>query len=165
MTRLLSTEGAGEPIQIHDDLAFERPVNGLALAYWRDRCAGRTMPARTDIDPAGMRGFITNVGLVDVLTDERGQPAFRVRLAGTAIEDVFGPMQGKLLRELPPYFAARWTGLFVAMADDGVPRRITTRVAFKSQDFLRLEALFAPLSDAPPRVTMLFVCLAVWPDV
>ena len=122
--RILSTAGAGEPFQLHDDLSFQRPVNAKALAYWRARAAGRAMPARADIDPVDMRGFIANVGLVDVLADGRETPEFRVRLAGTAVEEVFGPVTGKTLSELPPYFATRWTDLFTTVAGHGAALRV-----------------------------------------
>jgi hypothetical protein len=51
------------------------------LAYWQDKCRGRVMPSRADIDPVELSRFLPNITLVDVVADER---RFIYRLVGTA---------------------------------------------------------------------------------
>ncbi len=50
------------------------------LEYWQRKCAGRIMPARTDIDPGELRRYLPYITLVDVVPDER---RFVYRLVGT----------------------------------------------------------------------------------
>ena len=69
-------------------LDSELAATGLTLKleeYWHSVRHGRLMPAREDIDPAGMRRLLPNVFLLDVVD----RPArFRWRLAGTRIGDL-----------------------------------------------------------------------------
>jgi hypothetical protein len=65
----------------------EIAATGLVLKledYWRSVRRGRAMPARRDIEPAGMRRLLPNVFLIDVIDRAR----FRWRLAGTKIGDL-----------------------------------------------------------------------------
>jgi hypothetical protein len=65
----------------------EIAATGLVLKleeYWRSVRLGRAMPARRDIDPAGMRRLLPNVFLLDVIDRAR----FRWRLVGTKIGDL-----------------------------------------------------------------------------
>ncbi|MBI2254496.1 MAG: PAS domain-containing protein [Proteobacteria bacterium] len=50
------------------------------VVYWREKCAGRPMPGRTDIDPIDLKRFLPSIMLVDVVPDER---RFVYRLVGT----------------------------------------------------------------------------------
>jgi hypothetical protein len=156
--------GFGAPIYVDRDLAFRDPINHLALAYWRSKGGAHGMPSRARLDPVEMRGFVANVGLVDVLAPAGGQRTFRIRLAGTAVEDVFGHLTGRMLAELPDYIRPRWHNMFLAAVDAGVPVRVTTRVMFESKDHLTAETLLAPLSEDGATVSMLFVCVGVWSD-
>src|SRR5262245_66067533 len=72
------------------------------LAYWTERCAGRAMPTRADIDPLDFAYILGNVVLLGV---ERGPPheslRFRVRLQGTEIVQRLGfDLTGRALDEL-----------------------------------------------------------------
>lgn len=163
MTGQLVLEGFGAPIYVDRDLSFQDPVNRQALAYWRGKAEPSGMPARADLDPIEMRAFVANVALVEVLGAEV-PPTFRIRLAGTAVEDVFGHLTGKKLAELPEYFGARWHGLFQAALDARAPIRITTRVTLERRDHLTAEALLAPLSQDGSSVSMLFICVGFWTD-
>lgn len=157
--------GFGAPIYVDRDLAFKDSVNHKALAYWQSKLGSRAMPARADIDPIEMRAFVTNVALVEVLTDaSKAEPTFRIRLAGTAVEEVFGPLTGRLVAELPKYFADRWQHLFMAALTAGAPVRITTDVTLENKDHLTAEAFIAPLADDGSAVSILFVCVRFWPQ-
>ena len=163
MTDPLVLEGFGAPIYVERDLTFRDPINHQALAYWRTKAGGRAMPSRADLDPIEMRGFLANVALVDVLAAEQ-PPTFRVRVAGTAVEEVFGHLTGRKLADLGEYFAARWHGLFQSAVDARAPVRITTRVTLERRDHLTAEALVAPLAEDGAAISMLFVSAGFWTD-
>src|SRR5215469_13576270 len=86
------------PMQVESELAFDEPVTRAAFEFWDSRRHGKALPSRKDLDHAGMRGFIAHVGLIscvqnnDVIT-------YRVKLAGSRWEAVFGPMSGRLTSE------------------------------------------------------------------
>src|SRR5437773_1788952 len=120
--------GGDPPIFIDRQLGFLHPANRAALAYWRTKAPDGTMPSRTQIDPIGMRGFLPHVGLAEIAM-EGGGPRYRVRLAGTIIEEVFGPVTGRPLDEaLPPPIAERWRLIFDIAFGAQSPIRATTRV-------------------------------------
>ena len=50
------------------------------LAYWQEKCAGRRMPSRADIDPSEIKPYLPHITLVDVVDDER---RYVYRLVGT----------------------------------------------------------------------------------
>ncbi|HEX2116643.1 MAG TPA: PAS domain-containing protein [Alphaproteobacteria bacterium] len=56
-----------------------------ALAYWREKAAGRPMPDRRDINPAEIPDLLPWILLWDVVPS-----GYRVRLAGTGICDAVG---------------------------------------------------------------------------
>jgi hypothetical protein len=57
------------------------PAQRALYLYWRDRTAGRAMPARADLDPLDMpKAALRDMGLIDVIDGGRD---FRYRLVGT----------------------------------------------------------------------------------
>jgi hypothetical protein len=69
----------------------------LLFAHW-DRLRGeRAAPARADIDPAHLRGFLADVFMLDANPWQEG----RIRLAGTRICAIFGhELKGQRLPDL-----------------------------------------------------------------
>ncbi len=157
--------GGEPPIVIDQDLAFRHPANRSALAYWRSKCGERTMPPRAALDPVEMRTFLPHVGLAEIGRPPAGAIEYRIRLAGTTIEEVFGPVTGQPLEHaLPPKIAARWRSLFDAALAAAAPIRATTRITYEEQTFLTAEVLMAPLSEDGRTISMLFACVAFWTD-
>ncbi len=151
-------EGAASypPIVVDYDLKFRQPEVGAALAYWHSRCGARTMPARADLDPVDMREFLANVMLAEVAAGPHG-PEIRLRLAGTAVEAVFGPMTGKPLTEaLPSNLVSRWLLIAETVLAARRPVRFVTRIAYQNQEFVTAEALVAPLSSGGDAIDMMF---------
>ncbi len=150
------------PIQISHELVFQHSANREALGYWQSKCGARPMPARSDIDPTEMRSFLSHVGLIETPDGSVARPDYRIRLAGSVIETVLGPLTGRLLHEaVPPVIAQRWRGVYEIVVTKGAPIRAVTRVSFAAQNFLMAEFLAAPLfTDMPSRVDTLFVSLA-----
>src|SRR5688572_14913414 len=56
------------------------PDSRLILNSWQGKCAGRIMPARSDIDPDEIRRYLPYITLVDVVADGR---QYVYRLVGT----------------------------------------------------------------------------------
>ena len=152
-----------EPVVLDWSLNLERTETILARDYWleRSRELGR-MPSRADLSPAGMRSFVSNVGLIEV---QDGEPPadYVIRLAGTKWEEVFGPMKGKRGQEfLPPLIEERWRTVFNPVRARKEPVKATTQIAFKDMRWLRTEMLVALLADAGGGVAMLLICFASW---
>ena len=150
------------PVIVDRELRFAHRAMRDALAYWQSRCGKRAMPSRADLDPLDMRSFLPYVGLVECEPSGGGLD-FRVRLAGTAVEDIFSPISGRRPGEfLPPEIAARWRYALETTVKAAVPLRFVTRLALESKDFLTTEILIAPLSEDGRKVSMLFAVLVVW---
>lgn len=66
--------------------------------YWNRRRAGRAMPARADIDPVDIPRLLPNLLLLEV---EPGSGRLKVRVAGTAVVDMYGgDYTGRYLDEI-----------------------------------------------------------------
>jgi hypothetical protein len=125
------------------------------LAYWESKLDGRTMPSRSDIDPAELVGLLPNITLVDVVDDQR---RFVYRLVGTGEVQLRGnDPTGKSVRD----------GFFAASPDDAVQRyqRVCDlRAPYYEEDNFQIvdryiaEAnLFMPLSDDDRTVNKIMV--------
>lgn len=127
----------------------------LVLEYWQEKCAGRLMPSRADIDPSDLRPFLPHITLVDVVDDAR---RYVYRLVGTSEVELRGyDPTGKPVSEA--YFATT--------ADDALKHYEITRTAraphyvadpFQAVDrFVGEEDLFLPLSNDGVTVNMIMV--------
>jgi hypothetical protein len=155
------SQSALPPI-IHDPtLSFAHPALVKAFAYWNSRRRDRAMPRRADITPQGMRSFLPHVALVEVKTRPGNGPDYFVRLAGAAIEEVFGKRTGRPLTEdVPPELAVRWRAQFDAVVNSQKPLRATGRIAFENKTWLEAEILCAPLSEDGTQVGMVLLAFA-----
>ncbi len=63
------------PVSYHLDL----------YRYWLSKCGSRSMPARSDIDPAEIPALLPYLSIVDRIGGQ-----FRYRLVGTAVAEQFG---------------------------------------------------------------------------
>src|SRR4051812_30788694 len=66
---------------------LQDPVLVLGYDYWRAKRASRTMPRRSDIDPAEIPSLLPNVLITEMLEDGT---RYRYRLAGSAVTEAFG---------------------------------------------------------------------------
>jgi hypothetical protein len=150
-------------IEIDKTLSFRHPLNVEALGYWRSLLKGRAMPARADLDPRAMRGFLADMGLMETRKKADGTSDYFVRLAGTRTEQIYGPVTGKLISEfLPPEIEARWRGALDAAVAAGGPVRTIGRMAFQKRTWLEVECLVAPLGDDGQTISMLMIVVATW---
>ena len=152
----------GLPPIIHDaTLSFVHPALVKAFAYWNSSRRERAMPGRADITPQGMRSFLPHVALVEVKPRPGNGPDYFVRLAGTAIEEVFGKRTGRpLTQDVPPELAVRWRAQFDAAVNSQKPLRATGRIAYENKTWLEAEILCAPLSEDGTSVSMVLLAFA-----
>lgn len=125
------------------------------LAYWQDKCDGRAMPRRADIDPVELVPFLANITLVDVVADSR---RFVYRLVGT------GEVQ---LRGNDPTGLAVADGYFATSPAAALQRYehvCATCAPFYEEDdfqvvdrFVSEANLFLPLSDDGKTVNKILV--------
>jgi hypothetical protein len=151
------------PFVIDRTAAVTRPSTIKALEYWRARKGARAMPSRADISPAALRAVLPQIGLVDLPGPNDRPTAYTVRLAGDAIQQVFGPLTGKPIDEfLPQDTLARWVTCFDAARTEAAPVRINSRVAYQNKTWLQAEVLLAPLGQ-DGHILMLFAAVDIWP--
>lgn len=75
-----------------EDLSPRTQELQRAFVYWKDKCAGRAMPLRADIDPVEMRTWLAGTFLADVHFDgKNGRPEdIQFRVAGAQVADLYG---------------------------------------------------------------------------
>jgi len=136
-----------------EDFGFFRPL----FSYWADRCRGRGLPSRADIDPVDLPAFLLpHLLLIDIAHDPLD---FRYRLAGTAADHIHGMrLKGVRVLDLKPEPFARFLhDDLVRMARDLKPQYL--RHGFTNQQSMtrRFRVLRLPLSDDGDRLDMVLV--------
>lgn len=127
----------------------------LILHYWQEKCTGRIMPARGDLDPAEISRYLPYITLVDVVADER---RFVYRLVGTMeVELRGGDPTGQSIPEA-------FFGRSVESVMLKYQTVCTTRAPFYEIDdfqvtdrYVNEENLFVPLSDDGETVNKILV--------
>lgn len=77
---------------------LDDPLLHELYAYWREKCQGRRMPRRRDIDPSEVALLLPHLLISEVV---EGGERFRFRLAGTAVTRVLGrDPTGRLVDEV-----------------------------------------------------------------
>jgi hypothetical protein len=143
-------------------LQFTREATRLASAYWHARAEGRAMPSRADLNPADMRTFTENIGLIEIRRDSGPHVEYFIRRAGSDWEKVFGAMTGRFIHEfLPPEIEVRWRKVFDAVRVKKAPVRVITGILFQAKNWLTTEMFVAPLGLAN-EPDMLFIAFTAW---
>jgi hypothetical protein len=125
---------------------FAHPPLNAALALWRDKAAGRAMPARADMTARAMKPFLTQMSLLEQVAVD-GAPRYRVRLHGSALARYSGDSTGKFLEDV--VHADRVDGyraLYDTMLTLRAPLRVVSHYQAPEIDYLTGESLIAPLS-------------------
>lgn len=122
------------------------------------------MPSRADISPSALRSVLPQIALVDVPSAHDRPSAYVVRLAGEAIQQVFGPLTGRPIDEfLPQEVLERWIACFEATRTSAAPIRVTTpQVRYQGKTWLQSEVLLAPLGQ-DGKIFMLLAAVDTWP--
>lgn len=140
------------------------PHRGLEIVerYWNDLRRGRSMPSRSDIDPADIVPQLPFIGLVDVI---EGGCDFRFRLLGTALDYAFGDYYtGWRLSEVEREDLRRiFSAAFLPPARDGKPYRRSGLLSISDKEHVRFDLVALPLSSDDAQADMLFLCWAFTP--
>ena len=156
-------EFAEPPINADWKLAFMRPENRKAHAYWNSICGERAMPTRSDLSPRGMREFITHVNLVDVWPASGGPVDYEVTLQGSHGREVFGHLvRRRFSAALSEVTARRLRECLNLVRDSGRPVRISSRVTAGAKFWLDSESFMAPLSDQSEKVSTIMWVFVSW---
>ncbi len=125
---------------------FEYPPLAEACALWREKAAGRTMPARADMTARAMKTFMPHMSLIERVSDD-GYARYRVRLHGSVLARYSGDATGKWLEDV---VGAERLGSFLGIYDTVLALRLPLRVISRYQapelDYLDGESFVAPLS-------------------
>ncbi|HEX3664440.1 MAG TPA: PAS domain-containing protein [Rhizomicrobium sp.] len=152
------------PLILDWDLQFTRQPTQRACAYWHTLCGDRKMPRRQELSPSGMREFLANVNLIEVISSSaEAAPDFRVSLQGQHGTEVYGQVMNRPLEEvLPAHVVKRWRETFLTCFRAVRPVRFCSKMLIGGRAWLEGEALLAPLGDAETGVQALFVAFVSW---
>jgi len=139
------------------DLAFRAqlviPEERHLFDYWRGKCAGRPMPARTDIRPADIPRLLPCVSLIDVLASAG---RLRVRLAGTQLREIYGrDVTGSYVEDIDVSTRAAYWSTAYHRLRQGLPAQGILPVHHPGGDFMTRFWIRLPLSDDGSSVNMI----------
>ena len=150
-----------EPEQTGGERAISEQIVDQRLravfAYWQDKCAGRAMPSRADIDPAELKPYLPNIALIDVEDDP---PRYRYRLAGTELTKILDrELRGRYVDEMPLLYRRFALAAYDKLLRERAPTysRIDTFVPFLFN--VRYERLLLPLAQDGERVNMVMAAI------
>lgn len=139
--------GQRSPLMFDSSLQFKTPGLHDMLAVWQKKRDGRQFPRRADFGIRDLVKVLPQTGIVELVQGAAG-PRFFVRLNGSALDHYFAPIMGQFVDEVvPPYFAERWTNVFMAPLTARTPMRGLSRTEFRDQLYLVGEILLLPLAE------------------
>ncbi len=124
------------------------------FAYWCSLREGARLPARRDLDPAGMKRLLPTISLIDVRRDPL---EFRVRLAGTGLYGVYGrEITGRRLTDIYNVAAADyWKFELGRVVREGRPAAGVHNLAWRGASHLSILWLRLPLAGNGRDVDMI----------
>lgn len=140
-------------------LAFQDGRLRELYAYWSKKRRGRAMPARADLHPSEFVSHLPSVFLVGVESQNRLPESYRVRLMGTALNELFDfdMTRATLSEKLSPENAKRLSLLLTIVCELRRPIRIHGRLALPGRPGeTPVEAALFPLSATGKHVDVLF---------
>ncbi len=142
------------PFELDPGLSFQSPLLVDMLRYWQEKCGGRSMASRADIDPVDP-ALRPHLGFV-VLTDVEAT-RFRFRLIGSALTAIVGrDATGQYLDEI--YSAADYEYMIAAyrwVVAQRKPLRITGNLHRADRSWIDMESIDLPLSSDGRSVDMI----------
>ena len=157
-------QSRGWSVVCDERLAFDTPKMKEALSYWTARAGTRSMPLRTDLSPHGMKSFLSLVSMAerDRLAD--GRSRWRVRLQGSDLDRVMGPMTGRYLDEvIEGEILARWMATIDLIVEVAKPLRFLSETQVPDREPIVMELLLAPLSSDGGDFDMMFSVTGICP--
>jgi len=125
------------------------------FAYWASLRRGPRLPARRDLDPAGIKRLLPTVSLIDVISREPLD--YRIRLAGTALYGVYGrEITGRSLSEVYASSAADyWRAELGRVVRERRPSAGVHNLAWRGASHLSILWLRLPLASDGEQVDMI----------
>ncbi len=132
------------------------PEQQAIFDYWRSKCRGGRIPSRSDIDPTEIASYLPTVSLLDIEGSAEAR-AFRFRLAGTGLYDVFSrEITGTVLTDLPMGSRrAYWDRVLNRVVDRAKPSAGAMRSAISGKTHIAQFWVRLPLSDDGEKVSMI----------
>ncbi len=132
------------------------PEQQAIFDYWRSKCRGGRIPSRSDIDPTEIALYLPTVSLLDIEGSAEAR-AFRFRLAGTGLYDVFSrEITGTVLTDLPMGSRrAYWDRVLNRVVDRAKPSAGAMRSAISGKTHIAQFWVRLPLSDDGEKVSMI----------
>ena len=125
---------------------FDNPALSGALALWREKAKGRSMPARSDMTARLMKPYMPHMSLLEKVGTPKG-PRYRVRLHGTALASYAGDKTGQFVDEfVPAHLLGSYTSVYDTVLELQLPLRLVRDFQAPEIDYLAGESLVAPLS-------------------
>jgi hypothetical protein len=123
--------------------------------YWTERCSGKRLPARRDVDPLDFGYALGRVSLIDVVGEPR---RFWYRLVSTQLTERLGyEMTGKPLEDIPDVEMRRYAErVYGAAVEKRVPLYFRDAPVLDGNRW-ESEALILPLSADGEAVDMLMI--------
>ncbi|MBI3506989.1 MAG: PAS domain-containing protein [Proteobacteria bacterium] len=128
-------------------------LHGL-LAYWNERRGALPYPARADIDPVDIPGFLPHLSLVEV---RPGSPRFVYRLMGTKLVEL---MKKELTGQpvgtgVKPDEIEAVLARYRRVADEGIALYHRHRMQELANDYTGVDRLMLPIGKAGAPVNMI----------
>jgi hypothetical protein len=128
------------------DLAFSRCELAAVAALWHAKADGRAMPARSDLDARLLKPYLTNMTILERVTDDAGRKRFRPRLHGTGLTHFAGDGTGRFIEDqIPAADVEGYRALYSFLLDEGVPARVVWDYQLPAISYLKGESFVAPL--------------------
>lgn len=106
------------------------------------------MPTRAEMTARALKPWLRHVAIYERVSEARSQPRYRVRLMGSAYQEVFGDLTGQFLDEvLPPEAVPLWHAVLDVVLAGGRPTRFLTRSEITGKDYLISEYCSVPLAN------------------
>ncbi len=125
--------------------------------YWVERCRARAMPERRDISPSHFPKLLPAVSLIDIEAGGR----YRVRLAGTALRDIYDrEITGLYIDDLECGRARDyWAASYARVAETGRPAQGVIRCPRATKEHLVQFWLKLPLAGDGAHRPAMILCL------
>ena len=139
---------------------LDSPVLKLAADYWRSLRGGRRFPAREDLRPRDMTGFLRDMALVKVID---GGADYEFRIVGDAQAQAYSiPLQGRRISEISvtaPWFTQIATITYDYVRRSGEPLALRGGIGreFPEAKFVYNENVFLPLGASNDAVDHLLI--------
>lgn len=156
-------EGWGS--RVHPDLTFVQPeLRTLRDLWFEIQQKKGAMPARTDFDAKTLKPFLSHIGIIDCIPQEKRRSRYRIRLQGDELTRLFGEQAGRFIDEyLPRQSLERWEMGYDVAIDFGRPVRFTQKFVLPLLSHLDGEAFSAPLAAEDNAARGLLTALYVRP--